>query len=65
MRTITRFVLNTEERRAIKNVVDTIGCDCECEQRSDCHCPFLMENGGCMLEAMKDILDEQEREDFI
>jgi hypothetical protein len=65
MKTITRFVLTHEERRAVKNVVDTIGCACECEQRSDCNCPFLMENGGCMLEAMKDILDEQEREDFI
>lgn len=64
MKTFTRFVLNAEERRAIQNVVDTIHCDCECKQRSDCHCPFLMENDDCMLQAFEDILDEQEREDY-
>lgn len=64
MKTITRFVLNTEERKSLLNVVDTVNCDCECENYRECKCPFLMENGGCIIEALKDIVDEQEREDF-
>jgi hypothetical protein len=64
MKTITNYVLNAEERQAIKNVVDTIDCDCQCENYGECNCPFLMENGGCMLEAMKEILDEQKKVDY-
>ena len=62
MKTFTRFVLSTEEKQAIKNVVDTIHCDCECQDHEPC--PFLMDNGGCMLQAMEDILDEQIRKDY-
>ena len=62
MRTITRFVLTLEERQALKNVVDTVNCESECDSHKKC--PFLMENGGCIIVALEEILDEQEREDF-
>lgn len=62
MRRVSQFILNTEEKLAIKNVVDTVNCECECQDHEPC--PFLMENGGCMLQALEDILDEQERRDF-
>ena len=62
MKTFTRFILSTEEKQAIKNVVDTINCSCECQDHEPC--PFLMENGGCMLEALADIVDDQMKLDF-
>ena len=63
MRAVVQFRLTEQEKQAIKNCVDTIKCDCECQDKESClanACPFLMENGGCMLEAMQDILYEQE-----
>ena len=65
MRTIVQFRLTEKEKEAIKNCIDTIKCDCECQDRGSGlanACPFLMENGGCMLEAMQDILNEQEND---
>ena len=62
MKTFTRFILSTEEKQAIKNVVDTINCSCECQEHEPC--PFLMNDGGCMLEALSDIVEEQIREDY-
>ena len=61
MKKITQFILNDKEKQAIKNVVDTIECDCDCgDKYSNCQCPFLMENGGCMIEALDDIVKESE-----
>ena len=60
----TRFVLSEKEKEVMKKVVETIKCDSECNYDRYCNCPFLMENGGCMLQAFEDILDEQERRDF-
>ena len=62
MRTITSFVLTLEERQALKNVVDTVNCESECDSHKQC--PFLMENGGCIIVALEEILDEQEKADF-
>lgn len=55
----TRFVLSEKEKEVMKKVVETIKCDSECNDDRYCNCPFLMENGGCMLQAFEDILDEQ------
>lgn len=62
MKRVSQFVLNAEEVQAIQNVVKTVHCDCECQDQEPC--PFLMENGGCMLEALQDIVDEQMKLDF-
>ena len=58
MKRVSQFILNTEERQAIQNVVATVHCECECQEHEPC--PFLMENGGCIIEALQDILDKQE-----
>ena len=64
MKIITNYVLSTEEKQAIRNVVNIIDCDCQCENYGECNCPFLMKNDGCMVEAMNDILNEQEKVNF-
>jgi hypothetical protein len=58
MKTETKFILTTEEKQAIKTTVQTVTCSCECQEHNPC--PFLMENGGCIIEALEEILDNQE-----
>ena len=58
MKTFVRFELNDKEKQAIKNVVQTITCNCECEDHHPC--PFLMENGGCIIDALDDIVKDSE-----
>ena len=58
MKSFVRFELNDKEKEAIKNVVQTVTCHCECREHNPC--PFLMENGGCMLEALDDIIKDSE-----
>jgi hypothetical protein len=58
MKKIVKYEFNDKEKEAIKNVVQTITCNCECQDHNPC--PFLMETGGCMIEALDEILKDSE-----
>lgn len=53
MRKIVKFELTEEEKKAIKNCVETIECgEVDCEE-----CPFHYSK-GCMLEILQEIAEE-------
>ena len=51
---ITRQVeFTNEEKKAIKNCIETIGCEeIDCE-----YCPFWF-NCGCMLEILREVIED-------
>lgn len=58
MRKIVKFKLTEEEKKAVKNCVETINCD-----GFDCgNCPFNYSE-GCMLEVLQEVVVEEEEED--
>ena len=60
MKKIIKYELTQEEKDILLKCVNevAVGCDCDCDG-----CPFKMEyNGECILERLKEIVEESEED---
>ena len=58
MRKVVKYELTQQEKEILLRCHEEVAVGCEC----DCNgCPFVMEyNGECILERLKEIVDESE-----
>ena len=57
MKKVIKYELTKEEKDLLMKCYDDVAVGCECDCKG---CPFSYDGGSCILERLKEIVDESE-----